>query len=90
MNIGEKFAQKTNQRTFLIFTELDGKYKEIYTYKISSEEPIPNVGDELQFPKIPHDHSNNNATICEVIKRKYILDQQKGYHAFVLFVSLCS
>lgn len=88
-----KFAQivtDMNKGIINIIAPLNDKWECVYTYKISEKYPVPNVGDQLQIPKIEHDKSDNSETICEVTTRRFHVQQGQGLQgsAGVVSVSL--
>ncbi len=88
--IGDMFAKKHSKRIISVYRELDGKFEELYNYKISSNDEIPAIGDELQFHEIQSDKSSDSVIVCEVLKRRYVLDKQGDVNKIVLIVSLCN
>lgn len=87
--IGDRFAKKYSKRIISVYRELDGKFEELYNYKISSNDEIPAIGDEIQFPEMQSDKTSDIVTVCEVIKKRYVLDKQGDIGRIVLFVSIC-
>lgn len=55
----------------LLYLILDGKCEKIGSYNSSVLSPIPEIGEEIQIPKIPQDKSENNGTVCTVIKKRH-------------------
>lgn len=86
---GDMFAKKHSKRIISVYRELDGKFEELYNYKISSNDEIPAIGDELQFHEIQNDKSSDSVITCEVLKRRYVFDKHKNINMIVLIVSLC-
>ena len=75
-----------------IILVVDGKFEKIGSYNSSAMSPLPEIGEEIQIPKISQDQSSNEETVCKVVNRRHYIPLGNMFVPVVsLFVSLdCS